>query len=31
MFMKVVVADRVALYVDTVLPNYMNYTGTTCL
>ena len=30
MFMKVVVADRVALYVDTVLPNYMNYTGTTC-
>ena len=31
MFMKVVVADRVALYVDTVLPNYMNYTGLTCL
>lgn len=31
MFMKVVVADRVALYVDTVLPNYMNYTGVTCL
>ena len=31
MFMKVVVADRVALYVDTVLPNYMNYTGMTCL
>lgn len=30
MFMKVVVADRVALYVDTVLPNYMNYTGITC-
>jgi len=30
MFMKVVVADRVALYVDTVLPNYSNYTGTTC-
>ncbi len=30
MFMKVVVADRVALYVDTVLPHYMNYTGTTC-
>ena len=30
MFMKVVVADRVALYVDTVLPNYMNYTGLTC-
>jgi len=31
MFMKVVVADRVALYVDTVLPNYMNYTGLSCL
>ena len=31
MFMKVVVADRVALYVDTVFPNYMNYTGLTCL
>lgn len=31
MFMKVVVADRVALYVDTVMPNYMNYTGVTCL
>lgn len=30
MFMKVVVADRVALYVDTVLPNYMNYSGITC-
>ena len=30
MFMKVVVADRVALYVDTVLPHYMNYTGVTC-
>lgn len=30
MFMKVVVADRVALYVDTVLPSYENYTGTTC-
>ena len=30
MFMKVVVADRVALYVDTVLPHYMNYTGTSC-
>lgn len=30
MFMKVVVADRVALYVDTVLPSYMNYTGTSC-
>lgn len=31
MFMKVVVADRVGLYVDTVLPNYMNYTGISCL
>ena len=30
MFMKVVVADRVALFVDTVLPSYMNYTGLTC-
>ena len=30
MFMKVVVADRVTLYVDTVLPSYMNYTGVTC-
>ncbi len=30
MFMKVVVADRVAIYVDTVLPNYENYTGITC-
>lgn len=30
MFMKVVVADRVALYVDTVLPNYMHYTGISC-
>lgn len=30
MFMKVVVADRVALYVDAVFPNYMNYTGVTC-
>ncbi len=30
MFMKVVVADRVALYVDTVLPNYMNYSGLSC-
>ena len=31
MFMKVVVADRVAIYVDTVLPHYANYTGLTCL
>lgn len=30
MFMKVVVADRVALYVDTVFPNYLNYSGVTC-
>ena len=30
MFMKVVVADRVGLYVDTILPSYMNYTGVTC-
>ena len=30
MFMKVVVADRVALYVDTVLPNYEHYTGLSC-
>ena len=30
MFMKVVVADRVALYVDTVFVNYMNYTGISC-
>lgn len=31
MFMKVVVADRVALYADTVLPEYMHYSGMTCL
>lgn len=30
MFMKVVVADRLALYVDTVLPSYENYTGLSC-
>ena len=30
MFMKVVVADRLALYVDTVFPNYTHYTGVTC-
>lgn len=30
MFMKVVVADRVGLYVDTVLPSYVNYNGITC-
>lgn len=31
MFMKVVVADRVALYVDKVFPDYLHYTGTSCL
>ncbi len=31
MFMKVVVADRVAIYVDTVFSHYINYTGMTCL
>ena len=31
MFMKVVVADRVALYVDTVLDGYTHYTGLSCL
>lgn len=31
MFMKVVVADRVALYVDNVLINYTHYTGFSCL
>lgn len=30
MFMKVVVADRVALYADTVLPDYLHYSGLTC-
>lgn len=30
MFMKVVVADRVALYVSTVLDSYENYTGLSC-
>lgn len=30
MFLKVVVADRMGLYVDTVLNNYVNYTGITC-
>ncbi len=30
MFIKVVVADRVSLYVNTVLDNYMNYTGISC-
>lgn len=31
MFMKVVVADRVGLMVDTILPNYMYCSGSTCL
>lgn len=31
MFMKVVVADRLALYVNIVLPDYIHYTGTSCL
>ena len=30
MFMKVVVADRLALYVDKVLPDYVHYTGISC-
>lgn len=30
-FMKVVIADRIALYVDAVLNSYENYTGITCL
>ena len=30
MFMKVVVADRAALYVDTIFPSYTNFTGVTC-
>lgn len=30
MFMKVVVADRVALYADTVLSSYVNYSGLSC-
>lgn len=31
MFMKVVVADRVVLYVDIVLDNYAQYSGMSCL
>ena len=31
MFMKVAVADRSALYVDTVLHGYTHYTGLSCL
>ena len=30
MFMKVVVADRVGIYVDTMLPHYESYSGLTC-
>ena len=30
MFMKVVVADRLAIFVDTVYSDYMNNTGLTC-
>ena len=30
MFAKVVAADRLSLFVDIVLPNYMHYTGMTC-
>lgn len=30
MFMKVVIADRAALYVDTVFGSYNNYSGMTC-
>ena len=30
MFMKVVVADRVVLYVDTVFSSYENYSGLSC-
>lgn len=30
MFMKVVVADRLALYADKVLPDYVHYTGVSC-
>ena len=31
MFMKVVVADRLAIFVNTVLDSYGNYTGLSCL
>lgn len=30
MFMKVVVADRAALYVDQILPGYTHYSGISC-
>ena len=31
MFMKVVVADRLAVFVNTILDSYSNYTGLSCL
>lgn len=31
MFMKVVVADRIAIYVETVFPEYQNFTAITCI
>jgi D-alanyl-lipoteichoic acid acyltransferase DltB (MBOAT superfamily) len=31
MFVKVVVADRAAIYVDTIFPFYNSYSGLTCL
>lgn len=31
MFIKIVVADRLGLYVDTVYANYVHYSGVTCL
>ena len=30
MLMKTVVADRVGIYVDTIMPNYLYYSGLTC-
>lgn len=30
MFMKVVVAERCGLYANTILPDFMHYTGVTC-
>ncbi len=31
MFMKLAVADRIGIYVDTVYTNYIHYSGATCL
>lgn len=31
MFIKLVIADRLGLFVDTVYSNYLHYNGTTCL